>query len=66
MPEGVKRLSAGGETEAVKKPKVDTVVWEVEEPSEFRKKEELKNIGKDADTFRVFTDVSICQYQYIA
>lgn len=58
MPEGVKRPSVGGEGETVKKARMETVVWEVEEPSEFRKEEELKNIGKDVDVFRVFTNVS--------
>ncbi len=57
MPEGIKRASTA-EKEAIKKPKVETVVWEVEEPSEFRKEDELKNIGKEVDTFRVFTNVS--------
>ena len=48
----------------LKKPKLDVsdqqqkVAWEVEDPSEFRKQEELDNIGKDVENFRLFYDVS--------
>ena len=55
MPEGTKRVSVGGEEEPAKRPKV---VWKVEDPSEFRRQEELENLGKDAENFRVFTNVS--------
>ena len=50
---------------AIKKPKLEdgsdqqqTVVWEMEDPSEFRKQEELENMGKDVENFRAFYDVS--------
>ena len=58
MSEGNKRSSTGGGEEAAKRHQKETVVWKVEEPSEFRKKAELENIGKDVENFRLFYDVS--------
>ena len=54
MSEGTKRSSVGGEEEPAKRRKV---VWKVEDPSEFRRQEELENLGKAVGDFRVFTDV---------
>lgn len=54
MPEEIKRPSVGGEGAS----KLNTVVWAVEEPSEFRKEVELANLGKNVQEFRVFYDAS--------
>lgn len=71
MPEGTKRKSepqteGNGESEELaKRLKLNNVVWEVEDPSEFRKQDELKGIGKDVESFRVFTDESDPRYPIV-
>ncbi len=59
MSEGInKRTCTEGGEEADKRHQKESVLWKVEEPSEFRKKSELENIGKDVQNFRLFYDVS--------